>query len=133
MQEHDFNPEIAPSGLFWTKAVSPGAIDVQPGNGRARLHVKNMSLVDAHDIGNALGGGPTLPATASFDVRWNGGGDRESVSDSDVGFVFKSVEGDAHIDWTASNSAGFSFASSPSGQTTAFAAVGKERNGVFFD
>jgi hypothetical protein len=92
-----------------------------------------MSLVDAHDIGNALGGGPTDPATASFDVRWLGGGDRESVHDSDVGFVFKSVEGDAHIDWTATNLAtGFSFTSSPSEQTTAFAAVGKEQNGIFF-
>jgi hypothetical protein len=54
------------------------------------------------------------------------------VRDSDVGFVFNSVEGDAHIDWTASNSAGFSFTSDASGQTTAFAAVGKEQNGVFF-
>jgi hypothetical protein len=73
-----------------------------------------------------------LPATASFDVRWHGGGDRESVRDSEVGFVFNSVEGDAHIDWTASNSAGFSFTSDASGQATAFAAVGKEQNGVFF-
>jgi hypothetical protein len=133
-QLHDFNPGITSSGLFWTVAVPESAVDVQPGSGQARMQVGNLSLRDAFTVGNALfGGGPTpIAASASFDVRWLGGGDRDSAEDSTVDFVFKSVGGDAHIDWSAANSAGFNFASSASGQETVFAAVGKERNGVFF-
>jgi hypothetical protein len=98
------------------------------------LQVSNQPLQDAFNVVNALfGGGPTpIAARASFDVRWHGGGDRNDVEDAAVGFSLHAVQGDATIDWSASNADGFTFISSAAGQTTAFAEVGKERNGVFF-
>ena len=107
---------------------------MRAGSGQARLQVSNQPLVDAFNVVNALfGGGPTpIAARASFDVRWHGGGERNDVEDADAGFSLHAVQGEASIDWSASNAAGFTFISSPSGQTTAFAQVGKERNGVFF-
>jgi len=131
-QVHDFNPGITSSGLFWTVAVPKSAIQVQPGIGRARLHVEDFALEDYGNIVNALLDGQSLDATASFDVRWHGGGSRQTARDPDNAFVFANVRGDAAVAWSASNESGFSFTSSPDGQTTEYAAVGKERNGIFF-
>jgi hypothetical protein len=132
-QVHDFNPGIASSGLFWTTALPQSAISVQPGAGSARLHVEHLGLGDYHDIVNSLTRGPFDPAKASFDVRWQGGGSRQVARDPDNAFVYANVQGPASIAWSATNLAtGFSFTSSPDGQDTEYAAVGKERNGIFF-
>jgi hypothetical protein len=39
----------------------------------------------------------------------------------------------ADMTWSASNSLGFKFVSNPKGTTSAFAQLGRIRNGVFFD
>ena len=143
-QHHDWEPGIAPSGLFWTIPISSPAIDVDPGTGRARLHATNVAVTDFHDFFNAVGGGgPTpLPSHVSFDVRWAGDGDRREIRDETFGFEGHYVTGDVTVSFTASDDgSGVIYTSDPAGQHNPTVAeggagspaVGHERNGVFFD
>jgi hypothetical protein len=142
-QEHDFEPGIAPNGLFWTIPAARAAIEVDPGAGRARLHATDVPVADYHDIVNAIfGGGPDpVPSHVSFDVQWSGGGSRQSIRDTTFGFVGQFVAGPAHVSFTAKNDAGdVVFSSNAAGQYNptpaqggaGMPAVGHERNGVFF-
>ena len=54
-QVHDFNPGIAPSGLFWTIPIEPGAIKVNPVTGEARLRVQALKIEDFHDFLTSIG------------------------------------------------------------------------------
>ncbi len=56
-----------------------------------------------------------------------------NVSDPDVGFEGQFVLNQATMTWSAHSADGFSFVSDPSPTTSAFAALARERNGVFFD
>lgn len=142
-QSHDWEPGIAPSGLFWTIPISDWAIDVEPGAGRARLHAKDVAVTDYHDFFNAVfGGGPTpVPAHVSFDVSWSGNGDRQKIRDEKFGFAGHYVTGATTIRFEARNhSDEVIYASDHAGQYnpsvdqggSGSPAVGHERNGVFF-
>jgi hypothetical protein len=141
-QQHDFEPGIAPSGLFWTIPITSAAIDVAPGIGEARLRGESMAVPDYHDIINAIfGGGPSpAPAHVSFDVRWLGHGERRKVRDEAFGFIGEYVTGDAQITFTAQVDGGPVYRSDPGGQFNpspdqggaGSPAVGHERNGIFF-
>lgn len=96
------------------------------------MHLSDVDTLDFHDIVNDLLHGPAVPATVSFDVRWKGTGDHFRLRDEANGFVGKFVESTATIEWSAEE-ADFTFVSDPaSASTSEFAAVGHERNGVFF-
>src|SRR5262249_14254070 len=134
-QSHDFEPGIAPSGLFWTIQITPSAIDVDPGSGRARLRADNVPVGDYHDGNNAVTGGPFIPSHVSFDVRWSGDGDRKKVRDDEFGFTGHYVTGTTTISFTASNDGvDVIYSSDPSVDQTNVGSpgVGHERNGVFF-
>jgi hypothetical protein len=135
-QVHDFEPGIAPSGLFWTIPIAPSAIDVDPGSGRARLRAATVPVTDYHDFFNAvLGAGPTpLPSHVSFDVRWQGKGGRQEIRDETFGFTGHYVTSATTISFRASNDgSAVSYTPDPSGQyNVGSPAVGNERNGVFF-
>jgi hypothetical protein len=133
-QLHDFEPGIAPSGLFWTIPISGGAADASPGSGRARFRMSGLALNDYHDFITAISPNPPdMPSHVSFDVTWSGGGDRANVTDSDYHFTGDFVGGDASIAFTAWNDrTGVVYTSDPGGQVTIGAGVGHERNGVFF-
>jgi hypothetical protein len=133
-QVHDFEPGIAPSGLFWTTPVSPSAVDASPGSGRARYHLERLAVPDFHDFFNAVSPSPTtVPGEVAFDVRWSGGGDRSHLRDATFGFVGDYVQGNATISFTAHDvGSGVVYRSVPDGQKTVSAGVGHERNGVFF-
>ena len=136
-QQHDFEPGIAPSGLFWTVAVPPSAVDVNPGRGRARFHLENVAIPDFHDFFNAIGRSPDpqkpVPSHASFDVRWHGRGDRQKVRDTVFDFGGEFVSGPADITFTVSNDGtGVTYTSVADGQNTGSAGVGHELNGAFF-
>ena len=47
-QKHDFEPGIAPSGLFWTIAVPPEAVELSPGSGEARFEMEDVAVPDLH-------------------------------------------------------------------------------------
>jgi hypothetical protein len=135
-QVHDFEPGIAPSGLFWTVAVPPSAIEIAGASGRARFHLENYAIPDYRDILNALGVSPTpappVPSHVTFDVRWEGGGERLNVRDETFGFAGEFVGSDATISFSATNDGGATYTSVAAGQTTVNSAVGHERNGLYF-
>lgn len=134
---HDFEPGIAPSGLFWTIPIEPGAIKVDPSTGEARLRVHALKVLDFHDILNALGvvaGPDPVPSRVSFEVRWSGHGDPVELHDTTFGFMGHYVTGPATISFTATNDAGdVVYSSDATGQSNVGTpAVGTEQNGVFF-
>jgi hypothetical protein len=129
-QVHDFNPGIEPDGRFWTTALDDSTVDVDLHNATARLNVKNLELQDFFNVVNALLGGPSVDATVSFDMRWEGEIDRFTVHDPEVDFEGRFIQTSASVKWSGENENGDSFTSTFSGDT-AFAAIGRERNGVF--
>ncbi len=133
---HDFEPGIAASGLFWTIAVPPSAIDVSPGSGRARFHMEDVAIPDFGNFFNAISPTPDpapIPSHVSFDARWHGRGERQKIHDTTFGFGGEYVSGETSISFTVSNDgSGVTYQSVADGQTTVGAGVGTERNGVFF-
>ncbi|HEV2013251.1 MAG TPA: hypothetical protein VGR77_05150 [Candidatus Dormibacteraeota bacterium] len=120
--------------MFWTNRVPNSSVqaeDDESENG-ASWHVNNLALFDYFSVTNALGDGPSIDATVSYRLRWAGGGTRLRADDG-THFHFEGRQTTATIQWSA-HEAGFSFRSdpSPSTQSTNFAQVGQERNGVFY-
>jgi hypothetical protein len=130
---NDFNPGIQASGLFWTVAVPDDSVEVHPGAGTARFALSDFATRDFHNIGNSVMGGPSDPAVVSFEMVWAGHGQAVVQTDGST-FSFDSVIGSATVDWSALNDAsGMRFQSDPASTShTEFAAVGHEKNGVFF-
>lgn len=84
-------------------------------------------------MASSLNGGPTVPATVSFDVRWNGVRKRLWIRDEENGFVGNFIETFATVRWSAQQD-GFQFMSDPASMsTTVFSVMGRESNGVFLD
>lgn len=131
-QIHDYNPGIAPNGVFWTVPISPDAISVNPGKGRASLVAENMAVPDYGDFISSIFPGVSVPATVSFEVRWSGIESRANRREPDYGFAGEFVVTGSSIEWSAQQ-AGFSFQSDPASTSTSlYAIVGHERNGVYF-
>jgi hypothetical protein len=137
-QIHDLNPTtFPPTGLFWTLAIPDDSIQVNPGKGSALMVANNIPILDYHDIPNALfGGGPApMPGTVSFTIAWNGVNERVNLKNRDPiygGFAGEFVRNNAQMAWTATVG-DYHFVSDPLGTSaSAFAEIGKERNGVFF-
>ena len=130
---NDFNPGIAPSGLFWTVAVPDNSVDVHPGAGTARFALSDFQTRDFHTIGNSILGGPSDPAIVSFEMVWAGHGQSLVQTDGST-FSFDSVISTVTVEWSALNEAtGMRFQSDPASTShSEFAAVGHEKNGVFF-
>lgn len=131
-QVHDFNFGIAPSGLFWTAPVSEDSVEGELEDGFAVFNVTDLPQPDFTDLSNSLHGGPTVPGTVSFNMRWTGTGspfDFANATDRFRGtFQFATVT----IEWSARTS-GFSFVSDAAATSvTASGIIGEERNGVFF-
>ena len=141
-QLHDFEPGIAPSGLFWTIAVSFGAVQVDPFAGRARMRGVHVAVADYHDFFSAISPNPSsTPSHVSFDVRWPGGGEKRRIRDGDFKFAGTYITSPTSISFTASNDRrGVVYSSDPHGQFNptldqlgaGLPAVGHERNGKFF-
>ena len=69
----------------------------------------------------------------SFDVRWQGGDDRQEIRDAKFGFAGTFVSGPASISFTARNDdSSVVYRSVSGGQHALYAGAGTERNGVFF-
>jgi hypothetical protein len=107
-------------------------VDVNPGNGRALLSVKDMPIPDYHDLINAITGGPSVPGVASFHIEWSASKDRHRFHDPASGFDANVVFNEARAAWKA-KTAFASYVSDPAATSfSLFAEVGHERNGVFF-
>jgi hypothetical protein len=133
-QVHDFDPGINPypGGLFWTVPIAAQE-QVNLGTGTARMQVSDLSLQDFFSIPNALFHLQTpvsIDARCSFDIHWTGPvSSRGGVTTP--GSTGELVMTEATMTWSASNAAGFSFVSNPSGTTSQFAQLGHISNGVF--
>jgi hypothetical protein len=134
-QRHDWEPGIAPSGLFWTIPVSPSAVSYDAATGRARFRMSGLALNDYGNFSNATSKRPknVKPAHATFDVLWHGTDDVQQVRDAKFGFSGTFASGNASITFTTKNAGSpIVYRSEPSGSTALYAGSGMERNGVFF-
>jgi hypothetical protein len=132
-QVMDFNPGIAPSGLFWTTAITDRAVEAHPGSGTGRYALTNFALPDYHDGLNSITGGPNDPGIVSFDIRWSGHGSSTLQTDGSL-FSFDAVVSSATVEWEGLNqTSGAHFVSDPrSTSHSLYAAIGHLKNGVFY-
>jgi hypothetical protein len=131
-QIHDFNPGIAPDGLFWTVALPDDAVDVDLDTGTAEMHVQSLDVLDGYNFGNLISGGPTAPATVSFDIWWHTPKAVEQISDATATFANTLLDVTSAISFTA-RTADFAFVSDPPDTSqTIYARIGYEANGVYF-
>ena len=92
----------------------------------------NTPMPDFFTFVGSITGGPSVPATVSFEVRWSGVKARHKFDNKRLDFAGQFVVGDATIVWSA-RQAGFTFQSDPAAtSTTVYAELGHERNGVFY-
>jgi hypothetical protein len=135
-QVHDFNPGVAPDGLFWTMPISRKSMTIDPDDGTAAFHMAHLPIPDYHDIVNALSANPTSThGMASFDVRWHATGALTALRDATNGFTGEYRPSTATIAWSAQDPAKhFRFATDPAATSTTVntAVIGHERNGRFF-
>lgn len=133
-QIHDFNPGIEPfpSGVFWTVRIPDDSVAVNLDAGTASLRVSDLSLRDFFSISNALNNGSSVGATVSYEFHWSGVTSQSQVRNEAQGFRGLFLTTGVTAQWTGSNTNGFQYASSDSGQTVNFAQIGHEHNGVFF-
>jgi hypothetical protein len=110
--------------------------------GKAEMHVRNLAELDYPNLPisvSSLWQTAFIPATISFDVVWNGPVTRRiNAKDGSNGnqFAGEFLENEATVTWSASNATGFVFRSNPGNFGTsviAFAELGHERNGIFFE
>jgi hypothetical protein len=139
-QVNDFEPGIAPSGLFWTIPIDDDALSVNPRTGVARYHQRNVRLNDFHDFFNAVDPNPdpakVIPSVVSFDVRWAPNGDDVvNTHDPDFRYEGRFVPTKSTISFTVRHRNGDFSARSDPGELKQVlpGGVGRERNGVFFD
>jgi hypothetical protein len=103
------------------------------GNGTAHLSVTDLVVSDFFNIPNALFRFETpvsVGARCSFDIEWSGPvTSREPVTTP--GSSGELIMCQATMTWSARNNLGFSFVSDPSPTTSAFAQLGRVKNGVF--
>ena len=131
-QLHDYEPGIAPNGLFWTVPISPRSVRVDARRGTASFRLRDHAIPDFHNFENSLLSGPSVPAHVTFDIEWHGPTKPFRVDKPDQQFRGDFRQGRVTAEWS-SRQDGFAFQSAPASRTTSvFAAVGHERNGIFY-
>jgi hypothetical protein len=143
--------------VFWTAVIPDSDVQVNPGAGRAEMHVRDLPELDYYSPsgqGDLASLGPTwqtgyFASTVSFDVVWGGPVTRRvQVKDAANGFAGQFDENQATVTWSVNSTSGFRFTSNPGNFSTSvpeipgvngvtvplnfFAEIGQERNGVFF-
>jgi hypothetical protein len=133
-QEHDFNPGIKRTGLFWTVRMPADLLDSNAPVGRAHMRGRRMAVPDFHDFFNSISpDAKGQPGHVSFDVFWRGDGDEQRIRDRGFDFAGRFIPGRAHIDFRVrEDHSDVVYTSVRDGQKTVSGGVGRERNGVFF-
>jgi hypothetical protein len=131
-QTHDFNPGIPASGLFWTQPVSEESVQNESDQAAALFSVTNLPERDFFNLGNALHGGSSVPATVSFSMLWAPTSPPIEFTKVAQGFTGTFRLSNVLLEWSA-RTEGFTFVSDPAGTAVTVAGIlGEERNGVFF-
>ncbi len=119
-------------------------MQVNPGAGKAELHVRDLALLDYPKIPVAIGAQwqtAFVPATISIDAVWDGPVTRRvNVQNGTNGdqFAGEFAQDQVTVSWSASNASGFRFTGDPGTLATttipgfAFAEVGHLTSGIFF-
>ena len=119
------------------------SIEINFDAGVASLRLRDVPVMDAHDIFNNLTNGhgfppmgvppvAPVPATVSCDIEWSGITESAKVVNIMQNFRGHFVKTGATIDWSA-ESANFAFQSeSPNPARNKYAVIGHEQSGVFF-
>ena len=133
MQVHDFNPGIAPNGVFWILQIPDDAVVIS--GDTLTIHVKNLSVAD--EI--AFPGPTRTPATVTFDITYTKSGEarrvRPTSDDPLSGFTWAGKMSPATNSGTFSvayNDGSFSAKGSFSSSGN-FGEMGTERNGTFLE
>ena len=108
---------------------------MQKHQGSARFRADGLEVDDYFTFPNAISPDPdSVPAKVSFDVRWQGGGDEQSIDDSTFGFRGVFVTGPATISFKArAEHSDVEYRSDNDDQTNVGdPGVGREQNGVFY-
>jgi hypothetical protein len=126
------NPGITSTGLFWTIAVPRDSVEVDFERGRAELRVERAKVEDYGDFLNSLFGGPSEPATVSFEIHWAGKFPPQHVVNTAGEMEGYFIRNAATMEWSATT-AKYEFVSQPASTSSSlFAEIGHERNGGFF-
>lgn len=145
---HDYTPGIASNGLFWVIPAAHDAIEADLDAGVAALRLRDVPVLDTHDLLNNLTGGhgftgmglnippiAGVPATVSFDIEWSGILSSAKIVNEMQTFRGTFVQTGASIQWSAepSQPGGFAFQSEPPNPArNRYSVIGHEQNGVFF-
>lgn len=102
--------------------------------GTASLILTDFALKDFGTFCNDLSHGPSVAATVSLNMQWNGVIDEYSIKSASQGYAGEFKVTGATLKYRASVPGNnFKFVSGPASTSiNLFAQIGKERNGVFF-
>ena len=118
--------------MFWTIRVPDDSVEVDLDDARASIDLRDVEIRDFFNFPNFLNGGPSVPADVSFHVRWSGVNQRTHLHDNQKKFDAQLIVDTATMAWSAHRK-DFTFESDPAHTSfSLFAAIGRERNGVFF-
>jgi hypothetical protein len=128
---HDFEPGIAPSGLFWTIPIPESAITR---HGQSITY--SLTNAPTPDFFVFLGG-HSVPGTVSFSVTWTAAsgvrhltpGSSDPTDPTNFAAEFRDALPTATF--SGSNADGFSFSGSAGPEGNLFSEFGHEQNGVF--
>jgi hypothetical protein len=134
-QVHDYNPHIAPNGVFWTIPIAADAVEVELEDATASMELEEVEVFDDHDLKSSVTRvfPPGFPKRASinFEIEWNGSIERRKVTNEAQDFTGQFIQTVATIRWSAEQP-GFRFDSEPPNPSrNVYAVIGHERNGFF--
>jgi hypothetical protein len=101
--------------------------DLQTGSYRAT----DLAVKDGFFVANSVAGAYTVPGTVSFEVDWTATGPAKPVRNQAHGFVGEFRAARATVVWSSSTGESRFVSQAAGTSTTVFAAIGRERNGVF--
>jgi hypothetical protein len=133
-QVHDLQGGIPPNGLFWTVPIPPEAFSFSRRGRRARLHVRNIGVLDTF----VFAGANNAPAEVDMSVEWEATGPPQELGSGDsvppddpAAFLGTFREARATGSF-AGIELGFGFMTRMEADSDqGFAELGFERNGVF--
>ena len=141
-QLSDHNPGVSSNGLFWTIPIPEDSVSLEFDAGTAAFCLTEALMPDLHDLLTALWGGGAVDgegmplgrvfsSTVSAQAEWFDAGSIQQTQDPVNQFVYINKQAKASIQWKSVRRDS-TFESDDGPQQVFFAAIGKERNGVFF-
>ena len=131
IQIHDFSPGVSETGLFWTVPVAPDTVAFDPALDQVSIRIPSLDMPDAFNLANSLAEGPSVPGNVGFEVTWTATGPAKSVRSDAHGFAGEFRDARATVAWSGRTQEAHYQSDPPKSSKTVFAAVGRERNGVF--